>query len=286
MPAITFETFDPTPYQRAPRINILKSLALGRALLQSLPPAPTDTVERTAANLERILDEADAAVDERRRESVPLDLASEVAFDSMADGLWAVLRNRLEALSGFEHEDLPRVGEGHGKRSAVAQALVSAQSQAARARALSVRLFGAEGLAFTKTQFPEQAQAMASLLRVIDQDGLAAELDELVGPECLVLLRACQPKYEAMVEARLTRDARKSADLGQARGAILRAVARYTNAVLTMLDESEPDSLELVLTALRPLERLRATTPTTSPATPRPEATPAEPEHEESLAPA
>lgn len=264
MPPVTFESFDPTPYQRAPRLNILKSLALGRALLRAMPEDPSEAVERTAASLERVLEAGDEAVDTRRQESVPVDLAAEVAFDGLADGLWGVLRNRLEALSAFEHEGLPRVAEGHGKRSAVAQAVATAKDKAGRARKLSTRLFGTEGLSFTKTQFPEQAQAMASILRVIDKDELGAEIDELCGPESLILLRACQPRYEAMVEARLTRDARKSADLGKVRGAVMRAISRYTSAVLTMLDESEPESLAVVIAALRPLELLRAAASTSS----------------------
>lgn len=275
---ITFETFDPTPYQRAPRLNTLKSLALGRALLLAIPEDPPETVARTAQSLEAILDEADEAVDKRRQESVPFDAAAEVSFDGCTDGLWGVLRNRLDALGGFEHEGLPRVAEGHGKRSAVALAVAAAKDKAARARKLSTKLFGTEGLAFTRTQYPEQAQAMASLLRVIDKEDLAAEIDALTGPETLILLRACQPHYESMVEARLTRDGRKSDDLGRVRGKVLRAVARYTNAVLSMLDERKPETLELVLTALRPLEALRAATPTaTSSAPPAPEPEPAEP---------
>lgn len=75
----------------------------------------------------------------------------------------------------------------------------------------------------------------------------------------------CQTKYESMVETRLTRDARSSADLGKIRGTVMRAVARYTNALLTMLDEQEPESLEVVLAALRPLELLRASSAPTSP---------------------
>lgn len=99
---------------------------------------------------------------------------------------------------------------------------------------------------------------------MIDKEDLAPEIDALTGPETLILLRTCQPHYESMVEARLTRDGRKSDDLGRVRGKVLRAVARYTNAVLSMLDERKPETLELVLTALRPLEALRAATTTTT----------------------
>lgn len=257
MSPITFETFDPTPYQRAPRLNILRSLALGRALQKAKPRESSQTVERKAAVLARVLDEADAAVDARRRDSVPVDLAAETSFDAMTDALWAVLRDGLQALAGLGHEGVPRVAEGLGKQSAVAKAVRSAQDKARRARVLSVKLFGSEGLSFTKAQFPEQAQAMASILRVMEDDGLAPEVEALLGSEVLVLLRACQPLYEAMVEARLQRDDRKSSNLGKARNKVLRAISGYTTAVITMLDEDDPESLEVVLAALRPLEALR-----------------------------
>jgi len=257
MSPVTFETFDPTPYQRAPRLNILTALALGRALLESQPEEPSATVERKAAVLARVLDEADAAVDARRRDSVPLDLAGEISFDALTDALWAVLRDGLQAVAGYGHEGLSRLAEGQSKKSAVAKAVASAQDRAKRARGLLAKLFGREGLAFTKAQFPEQAQAMASILRVIENDELAPEIEALLGAEILVLLRACQPRYEEMVETRLKRDDRKSSDLAKARAKLLRAIGGYTTAVLTMLDEDEPESLPIVLAALRPLEALR-----------------------------
>lgn len=257
MPSITFETFDPTPYQRAPRLNILRSLALGRALLQTKPEEPSQTVARKATMLTRALDEGDAAIDARRRDSVPVDIAGETSFDALTDALWAVLRDGLQALAGFGHDGLPRLAKGLGKQTTVGKAVASAQGKAKRARALSAKLFGSEGLSFTKVQFPEQAQAMASILRVIEDDGLAPEIEALLGAEIIVLLRACQPLYEAMVDTRLQRDDRKSSDLGKARNKVMRAIAGYTTAVLTMLDEDEPESLQVVLAALRPLEALR-----------------------------
>lgn len=146
----------------------------------------------------------------------------------------------------------------HGKRSAVDTAIKQGQEQATRARALASKLFGAEGLAFTQQAYPEQAESMGEILRLIDQDGLGDELDALLGPQLLVALRACQAQYEAMVETRMTRDDRKSTDLARLRGKLQRAIARYSSAVLTLLDESEPSTLTLVLTALRPFEIHRA----------------------------
>jgi hypothetical protein len=220
-----------------------------------------------------VLDESDETVDARRRESSPVDFSAEMALDGGADALWAVLRNRLEAWSGLQHAGVAIVAQAHGKGSAIGKTLAAGQDKAARARALAGRLFGTDGLTFTRTPYPEQAQAMASILRLIEKDGLANEIDELTGPEILVGLRACQAQYEGMVAARLSRDGRKSGDLGILRGKLLRAIARYTNAVLGVLDEDDPDSLQLVTTALLPLELLRTSTASSGSA-----AAPVEPE--------
>lgn len=261
MPPVTFESFDPTPYQRAPRINLVKSIALGRALLAVGPAEPPELVRRAAAKLGAVLDEADGAVDERLGESLPTEPSGDVALDGLADGLWAALRNRLEAIAGLDRDDLPRLAEGHGPRSAIARAVATMQDQAARARALQGRLFGSTGLAFTKAQLTEQAQLMASILRNVDKHDLSAEIEALAGSELLLLLRTCQPLYEAMVQARLTRSDRQPVDLGRVRSKVQRALGRYTNAVLAMLDDEDPDSLAVVLMALRPIDAFRPSRP-------------------------
>lgn len=258
---ITFETFDPTPYQRAPLLTILNLLALGRALLEVVPEEAPEGVQRAARTLEAVLDEGDEAVDTRHQESVPVD-PGDVELDGVADGLWAMLRNGLRAKATLPTVGLARLAEGKGPRSAIGKQVAAATDQAARARALSTRIFGADGLAFTQKQFPEQSQIMASMLRVIDKQGLAAEIDALVGPEILALLRACQPLYASMVDARLARDRRKTSDLGRMRAKIMRAITRYTTAVLGMLDEAQPASLPAVIAALRPVEQIRSQTAT------------------------
>lgn len=253
-----FETFDPTPYQRAPLLDILNTLSLGRALLEVVPTEPPEVVEREAGKLEAVLDEGDEAVDARRRESIPVDMSGEVELDALVDGLWATFRSALEAKATLPAEGLAVLLEDHKPQSTVGKAVAAAREQAERAQALSNHVFGADGLAFTKKQFSQQSQAMASMLRVIEGDGLAPEIEALCGPEILVLLRACQPLYASMVDARLARDNRKSIDLGWMRNKIMRAITRYSTAVLTMIDEDDPESLPRVIAALRPFDQSRA----------------------------
>lgn len=273
MPPVTFETFDPTPYQRAPRGNVRGILSLSRSLAELAPRDRSDTIARTAVALDHVIAEVEDGLTVRRRESAPTDVSDELALDGCTDALWAAVRNGLEAKVSFAHPGLSVVLAKHGKRSATATALRQGQEQATRARTLATKLFGAEGLAFTQQTYPVQAESMREILRLIEEDGLADELDALLGPHLLVALRACQAEYETMVEARMSRDARKTTDLARLRGKLQRAISRYCSAVLTLLDENEPDTLTLVLGALRPLEVHRAQMIAAKPASPGDDAT-------------
>lgn len=258
MPLITFESFDPSLYQRMGRLDVLEALALGRALLELCPKEQSPQLDRIATKLERIVAEGEAMLTTRRRESAPIDHSADLSLDALADSLWGALRNRLDGWGVFEHPAWAGVLPAHGKRSATAVALAQARKKAERARELSTRLFGAEGLAFVRLPYPAQAQSMASILRLIDEDGLAPAIDELAGTELRLALVACQVQYEAMVKARMSRTDRRSGHFGVLGGKLRRLLARYVNAVLTLLDEDEPDTLDMVLAALQPVEVLRS----------------------------
>jgi hypothetical protein len=254
---VTFESFDPSNYQRMGRLDILEALALGRALSELCPRDASPQVDRIADKLEHLVSEGETMLTTRRRESAPTDHTMEVLLDALADSLWSTLRNRLDGWSVFEHRGMANVLSVHVKRTATAAALALARKKAERARALSGRLFGAEGLAFIRLPYPAQARSMASILRLIEEDGLAPAIDELAGPEIMVALAACQTQYESMVKVRLSRTDRKTTHFGMLGGKLRRVLARYVSAVLTLLDEDEPESLALVLAALQPIEALR-----------------------------
>lgn len=258
MSLITFENFDPTVYQRMGRLDAIEALALGRALMELCPKDASPQIDRIADKLDQLVSDGEAMLTTRRRESAPTDHSLEVVLDPLADSLWSTLRTRLDGWSVFEHRGMASVLQAHGKRSATAVALARARKRAERARELSTRLFGAEGLAFIRLPYPAQARSMASILRLIEEDGLAPDIDELAGPEIMVALVACQAQYEEMVKTRMSRVDRKSGHFGLLAGKLRRLLARYVNAVLTLLDEDDPESLDLVLAALQPIEFHRA----------------------------
>jgi hypothetical protein len=257
MQTITFESFDPSLYQRMGRLDILEVLALCRALLELRPKGMSAQLDRIADKLALLVAEGEAMLTARRRESVPTDHSFELWLDALADSLWSLLRNRLDGWGAFERRAMASLLQAHAKRSAIAIALSLACKKAERARALSTRLFGAEGLAFIRLPYPAQARSMASLLRLIEEDRLASDIDELAGPEVMIALVACQGQYEAMVKDRMSRAERRSAHFGILGGKLRRLLARYVNAVLTLLDEDDPESLDVVVTALQPIEVLR-----------------------------
>lgn len=254
MSPLSFDNFDPSYYQRIGRLDAIEALALGRALVELRPSDASPQLDRIAGKLEQLVSEGEDMLTARRRESAPADHSIEGVLDALADSLWSTFRTRLDGWSVFEHRGMASVLQAHGKRSSTAVALARAREKAERARALSSRLFGVEGLAFIRLPYPAQARSMASILRLIEEDGLAPAIDELAGPEVMVALVACQAQYEEMVKARMSRADRKSGNFGVLVGKLRRVLARYVNAVLTLLDEDEPESLDLVLAALQPID--------------------------------
>ena len=111
---------------------------------------------------------------------------------------------------------------------------------------------------FTHRPYVEQAQLMDNVLGLIDTDGLADEIVELTGPELLPILRLCQVRYERMVQGRAMRENDPIPDFRLQRSRLRRLIVRYAGAVMTMLDEDKPETLELVTDALMPMLTIRA----------------------------
>lgn len=258
MATVTFETFDYSAYQRAPRGNVHAIVSLCNALVEGAPKGASEAVDRTSAKLALTTAEVEEGLTTRRRELAPADFSQELELDGFADVMWGALRSGLELWKAFEHPGLTQVVDAQTKKSAAAAALRSGRDKAARARTVAGKLFGSEGLTFTQKSYPEQAVSMASILRLVEQDELGEEIDAVVAPEVQASLHAIQPMYQAMVDGRLNRKERKSGDLAAMRTKLQRAIAQYCTTVLALLDESKPQTLELVVNALAPIDVFRA----------------------------
>lgn len=256
---VSFATFDPAQYQSAPRLSAEGLIALSRALVNAQPSNAPAHAATTGSKLKRLLSEAESALTARRREVPVTDVAAEVALDAATDGLWAALRDRLDAWTAFEHPALDTLlPKGKSKASPARSSLATARKRAVRARKLAERVFGGEGLAFLRLPFAEQAEATAAVLRLLEEDDLVAELQELAGEELVSALFLVQERYEAMVAGRAVREQTRTVDLGELRNRLLRAISAHASAWLSTVDEDEPASLETAVAALTPIAVARS----------------------------
>jgi hypothetical protein len=253
MNQVAFDTFDPTEYTRTPNIPTRTTVGLGRALLKLRPAQSNDVLDKAALKLESTLQELESSLTDRLRSSNSDAPVREIDFDRATDGLWVSLRDRLSSWLAFEHQGLDALAPEFHEKAQIPQA----KQKGARARRLHDRLFGSNGVAFVQQPYFEQAAAMASLLRLIDEDGHDPDLAELVGSEWLTALRICQIHYQAMIDDRLARERGKNLNLASIRNKLRRMISAYNTAVITMLDDDVPETLDMVVTALRPMVRIR-----------------------------
>jgi hypothetical protein len=190
----------------------------------------------------------------RRREGVAGIVADEAGLDGAGDGAWVDLRDRLQARTIYARPGFVKLAADPTSKVDYA-ALVD---RAARASALSKRLFGAEGLGFLRNRYSAQVTATANILQIIEEDGLADEINDVVGDDLLEVLQDLQVRYQAMVNARAAREQGNSQDLKLLSGALRQAIGLYTMAVLGMIDREKPATLTLVEASLRPILNYRA----------------------------
>jgi hypothetical protein len=124
---------------------------------------------------------------------------------------------------------------------------------AALAQSLHAQLFAADGTAFTQAPFAVQAESMAALLRIIDEDKLAGSIVAVAGKSLLMALQICQTQYEELVDDRMRRDVGWDEDFRALRSRLRWLIDRYKAAVETLHDEDQPQTWVTIETALRSL---------------------------------
>jgi hypothetical protein len=246
-------TIDLLHYVRLPNISLKQMLRLAKTLLRDTPVQATVAIEAAASGLEAHVMHVEQALTLRMVATNAEVIASEVDFDRAVDGLWLWLRRELEAYVIYEHPGLAALS----KERRLEAGLDALASDAARARTLRDRLFGPEGTNFTTTPYAEQVETMATILRLIEHEGLLAELEALVGPSLPRLVRVCQQQYEDMVSDRLTREQGTSEDLRAMRQKLRWLIVQYNTAVYGLAKYEDPSSFDVVERALRAVVRIR-----------------------------
>jgi hypothetical protein len=253
------EAFDPTVYTRAPVINVSSGITLAQALVQACPKNAEAGVKKAAKHLKATAEQALADMTERNKQLGTFTEDDSRVLDNEADRAWGALRMRLQARTMIGEHDA---------------------AGAKRAADLDFTLFqGSSG--FLNAEYAVQSSKMSAILKHVDDEGLAVELDHLAGTGFLAAVREVQPRYEAMVKERLRRDKASGRNLGTTVRALQTAIVHYATKVCGTVDLDDEPSAEAVRLALLPIlnHRQSAARPGPAPAAPPapPEPPPASP---------
>jgi hypothetical protein len=230
---------DPADYVRAPIITASSGVALAQALVAAAAKEPPAPVKKALKKLKSVADKAEADLSERNRALGVFAEEDSRVLDNEADRAWGGFRMRLQALAMLDGESFPR---------------------AARAAELDHKLFSG-GMEFLKADFPTQSVKMSAILKRIDADDLAKDVDDLAGKEFLEEIRDVQPRYEAMVTERLRRDEATGQNLLDTTRGLQKAISDYAQKVLGNADADDPAEQEAVRVALLPIANHRADHP-------------------------
>lgn len=162
--------FDPTEYVRCPRVDVPQAFALGVKLLKQAPKKPPPAIR--------------AALVELRTHTVALQTGWRATLgrpkppdarkvDNQADIAMGALYRRIEEYGTLPADEHPL---------------------SARAQELLTIVFD-NSLEFLKRDYTTQWGQTEQLLALIDERGLAADLDRIAGPEFLALVRKVHKVY-------------------------------------------------------------------------------------------
>jgi hypothetical protein len=230
--------FDASPYVRAPRGSVPAIVGLSIKLLSAVPTHPPPGVRAAARRLRRATVALQERWAERERAPKPATLRP---FDIIDDNAWSALRGRIA-----DYARLP----------------VATFPKAARAAEIHDSLF--PNLGFLNLEYATQWSECEMRLKRIDAEGLAAEIDEIAGPEFLANVRAAHKQYgDALGITRRATEETEVPNLARPLRAVCEAIAHYAVQVVAMRDpdqDADGAMLRTIRTALKPLDEYREKT--------------------------
>jgi hypothetical protein len=247
-------SFDPSRFFTLPPLTAQSTVALSHSLYECAPKARPQPVEAALGQLEVDTTELESGIDNRRRGGSSLMLSAEANLDGAGDGAWLDLRDRLRCAMIYARPGFVTLAADVDAKVDYAARV----DRAARAGVLMKRLFGRDGLSFLRYKYTDQVVAMASLLRIITEDGLAAEIDAVLGEGTVALLQDLQWRYEAMVNNRTARERLDADDLKARMMRVRQAIQIYAITVMGTINPADPKTIAAVEDALRPIIHFRA----------------------------
>ena len=253
---MALETPDPINYVHAPRMTVEGGMTLCRVLADACPASMNASVKKAAKRLSEVAEAAQFAYTLRRKALGKNTVDDARPIDRGADNSWGALRTRLQAYAMLPRETYP---------------------DAQRAVEILYSLFGEAGLSFLTESYPEQYAIADSVIRRIDGEGLAADIDRLAGTQFLENVRTQHAAYGKMVQTVLQREETLTDDLNEHVRAMGQEVVDYATKVLASIDRDKPATITAARTALRPIDAFREATQRRAASQP-PQAPPATPE--------
>ncbi|PRP95649.1 hypothetical protein ENSA5_37820 [Enhygromyxa salina] len=239
---------------RIPNVSLKILLRLCKTILRGELPQTHSMIEAAAENLQAYVDIVNAALIARIVGSNPALLATEMSFDRAVDALWAQLLRRLDDALAYEHSGLDMLTD----EQSLAAELAHSRAQAQRARDLLTRVFGSTTLSdLVKVTFVEQAESTATILRMIEQEGLRQDFEDIVGAQLMRTLDNCQLRYETMIDDRLNRQRGMGQDHRELRNQLRWRLIAYVNAVQSLYQPAQPETGEQVVAHLQSILTLR-----------------------------
>ena len=215
----------------APNVTVSTGITLASALVDACPEDAPANVKKAAKHLKSVAALARANLAARNRELGTFPDEDSRALDNEADRCWGGLRLCIQGRAMLPPELYPK---------------------AKLAAEIDAKLF-AQGTEFLKSEYASQSSSMAVLLQRIDDDGMAKDINALVGPDFLTAIRAVQPRREAMVKERLRRDSASGQNLTERVRTIQNAIVNYVSKVLGSVEHDDPATAEAARVALLPI---------------------------------
>jgi hypothetical protein len=248
---MALETPDPVNYVHAPKMTIEGGMTLCRVVADACPATMPANVKKAAKRLFEVAEAAQFAYTLRRRSLGKTTVDDARPIDRGADNSWGALRSRLQAFAMLPRETYP---------------------DAQRAMEILYSLFGEAGLSFLTESYPEQYAIADSVIRRIDGEGLAADINRLAGKEFLENVRIQHAAYAKMVQNVLQREEALTDDLNEHVRAMGQEIVDYGTKVLASIDRDKPVTIAAARTALRPIDAFREATQRRAASTPPPAA--------------
>lgn len=227
------DTFDPSIYARAPKLDVANGVALSIQLLATVPAKPTPAVKKAAQKLRKNTIKLQEAWKERDRIEKPADPRP---VDVMADAAMGRLVSRIEDYAGLAADQYPL---------------------AERAGEIMAALF--PDLEFLRYDYNSQWAETQKRLERIDEEDFAKDIDRIAGPEFLAEVRRIHALYGAAIGVTQARGKAEAPSLAAPLRDVSASIAAYAIQLAAVYMDADTDdsARRAVRAALAPLDDYR-----------------------------